>query len=125
MDIPKGFTPQFLDWFRERTEVAWPAHVSRTYERPGAVGFSSEDWQRSGTRWLGGLTDEQISDVERRWSLRFPPDYRLFLRQLHGVEWVHEGDYYSDLVTGRPVQTPRPTFYNWLTDGDAIQRMFA
>lgn len=125
MDVPEGFTPRFLDWFRERTEAAWPAIVSRNNDRSGAAGCAATDWRRSGTRWLGGLTDEQIADVERRWSLRFPPDYRLFLRTLHSVEWVRHGEYYTDPVTGRAVSRPRPTFYNWLTDGDTLQSMFA
>jgi hypothetical protein len=34
-------------------------------------------------RWLGGLSDQEITEIEQHWQLQFPPDYRLFLKTLH------------------------------------------
>jgi hypothetical protein len=83
--VPAEFGEAFLDWFRERTEATWS-----TYPTPTVEGFAKRrllgcDWQ-TGTRWLGGLSEEQLAEVERTWALRFPPDYRLFLHRLHAVD---------------------------------------
>lgn len=48
----------------------------------GRVGGT--DWQ-AGTRWTRDLDEGAINDVERHWGLRFPADYRLFLRCLHAT----------------------------------------
>jgi len=39
-------------------------------------------WFR-GAAWQEGLSDRQIQDIEGRWGILFPSDYRLFLRVLH------------------------------------------
>src|SRR6185295_3937271 len=50
----------------------------------GATGIRAPlpRWFR-GAAWQEGLEEEQIQDIEGRWGLRFPADYRLFLRILH------------------------------------------
>jgi hypothetical protein len=142
--IPAQFDAEFLDWFRAQTEAAWAKGAERTpeevlaqYVEWGAGGCS---WQH-GTRWLGGLGDEQIVEIERRWNLALPPDYRLFLQRLHSVDrpmlcarylaedesphaalaggalataYVEQDEQYMKLVEG-------PSFYNWLTDVDALE----
>src|SRR5262245_38749445 len=76
--IPAQFDAEFLDWFRERTEAAWATGAERTPEDVLAQyvewGAGDCSWQH-GTLWLGGLGDEQIAEIERRWNLAFPPDY--------------------------------------------------
>ncbi len=132
--LPTEFGEAFLDWFRERTEAAWS-----TYPTPTLDGFAKRrmlgcDWQ-PGTRWPGGLTEEQLAEVERAWALHFPPDYRLFLRRLHAVDrplrcttW---GEYPVDAGPPRPPTagmppTPmlrdEPAFFNWLTNADILRR---
>ncbi len=59
---PPEYGVEFLRWFREATERAWAP---------------------SGADWTGGLTDDEIDEVERRWAIRFAPDHRLFLRVVH------------------------------------------
>ncbi len=78
--ILPGFDLEFLGWFRERTE-------------------------RAGARWLPGLPDAFIGAIEQQWAVRFPSDYRLFLRHLHA-----------------PVRPSR--FSNWLTGTDEIHAAF-
>jgi hypothetical protein len=146
--IPAQFDAEFLDWFREQTEAAWATGAERTPEEVLAQYVEWEvggcSWQH-GTRWLGGLGDEQIMEIERRWNLAFPPDYRLFLQRLHSVDrpmlcarylaedespqaalaggalataYVEQADQYMKLVEG-------PSFYHLLTDMDALEGRYA
>jgi hypothetical protein len=146
--IPPRFDDDFLDWFRARLEAYWAALPQRT---PGEVlagyvqsGVGGSEWQ-TGTRWLTGLSDEEIAQVERRWGLAFPPDYRLFLQRLHSEDrptlrasylgedqspqtaevdgalataFVEEFDQYMMLEEGAG-------FYNWLTNGNALEAQWA
>ena len=104
MTIPPHFGEEFLYWFRQRTEEAWANGTPR--------------W-----RWLPGLSDEEIASIERKWNIRFPPDYRLFLHLLHAVGQEKPG-------TGRsrkrlvPVRKSK-IVYNWLLDTKDLRRMFA
>lgn len=146
--ITPRFDDDFLDWFRARLEAYWAALPQRTPEEALAgyvqAGAGGSEWQ-SGTRWLTGLSDEEIAQVERRWRLAFPPDYRLFLQRLHSADrptlrasylgedespqtaeahgalataCVEEFDQYMVLEAGSG-------FYNWLTDGDALEGRWA
>lgn len=127
MSIPEGFTEQFLDWIRIRTENAWANYRSRTFEEYVAARVGGQDWQR-GTKWLDGLSEEEINQVERQWSVRFPPDYRLFLRQLHAVDRPTRGASYTEYVEegeeSHLVPKEKPAFYNWMTDTEALQDAF-
>lgn len=114
------FDTAFLDWFQQRTEAAWETVPEPTLQYSGTLGCK---WQPR-TRWLGGLEDEQVAEIERTWSLRFPPDYRLFIRRLHAVDlpmrctaWRQQADGEPSL----PELRDRPALYNWLSDGDVIQ----
>ena len=118
LEIPAGFTEQFLNWFRARTEAAWSMYQPWTFEDYVAAGVGGSDWQR-GTRWMGGLSEEQIEQIERQWSLRFPPDYRLFLRVLHAIDRPTLGALYNNDSPSRLIPCKRPSFYNWLTDEEA------
>lgn len=116
---PAEFDAPFLDWFRQRTESAWAAVPDPTLQSWGALGCK---WL-PGTRWLDGLDEGQLAKIERRWSLRFPPDYRLFLRQLHAVDRPMRCTAWREETIGEPQMDfrDRPAFYSWLSDGDAIQ----
>lgn len=115
---PSGFDAAFLDWFRWRTEAAWETILPPTLQRWGALGCK---WQ-PGTKWLGGLEDEQVAEIERTWSLKFPPDYRHFLRRLHAVDRPMRCTAWREDSTdeSQPTLRDQPAFYNWLSDGDAI-----
>jgi hypothetical protein len=107
VEIPAGFTEQFLNWFRARTEAAFMCQP-RTFEDYVTAGAGGSDWQ-PGTRWVGGLSEERIEQIERRWSLRFPPDYRLFLRVLHTVDRPRLGAFYTDDSPCHLVPCERPS----------------
>jgi hypothetical protein len=131
MAIPKDFDEAFLSWFRERTEATWAIYPSRTPEEwledCAAAGVGGCDW-RCDTHWLGGLSDQQIARIEWQWKVRFPPDYRLFLRVLHSVDrprlcarWTP----YVKRQESRLESYDGPSFFNWLSDSEALRGRFA
>src|SRR5205814_9040309 len=89
-DIPQHFDEAFLHWFQQRTEESWQHYATRTFEDFVASGVGGRDWQQ-GTRWLGGLSEQEIETIEQRYAVVFPPDYRLFLRILHSVDRLQTG----------------------------------
>lgn len=118
--IPAEFGEDFLTWFRELTESSWSTYPTPTLEALAARRIIGCDWQ-PGTRWLGGLSEEQIAAVERQWSLHFPPDYRLFLARLHAVDRPMRCRSWKYSLSGEPTLHDNTSFYNWLTEGALIQ----
>jgi hypothetical protein len=146
--VPDSFGPEFLDWFRANTEAYW---ASLPDETPDAIRakfikrrVSGCSW-RYGTKWLGGLSDEQIGEAEAQWDIRFPPDQRLFLRRPHTVDRPmrcarylrmakdseQERKYLAPAFADPPGHTlafcAEPSFYDWI-DGkqrikDALERV--
>ena len=122
-NIPQHFDEAFLSWFQERTEETWRRYKTKTFEEFVAGGSGGSDWQR-GTRWLGGLSEQEIAVIEQRYDLRFPADYRLFLRVLHSVDRPCVGARYVDSTM---IPVTRPSFYNWQMDAEiqaAYERLF-
>ena len=100
----------FLRWLRDVTERAWEEYHPRTLTDYRAARMSGADWQR-GTRWTGGLWRGRIADIEKRWRVRFPPDYRLFLGTLHATDRPLMG---AQNVEGDALTlTKEAGFYNW------------
>lgn len=127
MKIPEGFSEEFLDWIRARTEAVWSDYQASTFEEYVTAGVGGKDWQR-GTQWLNGLSEDEIHQIERQWSLQFPPDYRHFLQRLHTVDRPMKGAHYTEYVEGgeesRLVPDEAPSFRNWLAETDAVQGAF-
>lgn len=151
--IPPQFDEQFLDWFRERTEAYW-ATLPRQTPQEVLAGFvnaevGGSEWQQ-GTRWLGGLHEDEIATIEEQWNLRFPPDYRLFLRHLHSVDKpMLRARYIGNVENGNEdisafayakstlatayvppheqylALSEAPSFYNWQTDTATINGQLA
>jgi hypothetical protein len=119
--IPPRFDVEFLEWLRQQTERAWTRYPTGSFERYKTAGIGGASWV-AGTRWLPGLSDAAIDGIEQQWSIRFPPDYRLFLRHLHSVDRRLSGARYIDATKMIPMQTP--SFYDWLTDVDALRDAF-
>jgi hypothetical protein len=113
---PAEFGVDFLRWLRRASEHAWAA-----VDEPPEAEFGLY-WRR-GTRWTGGLADRAIADVEDRYGLRFPPDYRLFLQTLHSTTpWMRGGTY----VDGEHVEAyEAPGFYDWRHDDLQIREAMA
>lgn len=140
--IPDGFGPEFLDWFRASTEAYWASLPDETPDEILAKfikqRMSGCSWQY-GTKWLGGLSDEQIGELEAQWDIRFPPDHRLFLRRLHTVDRPMRCARYlrmaEDFEQGRNYRATaladspgrslalceEPSFYNWIDGKQHIQ----
>lgn len=151
--IPPQFDEQFLDLFRERTEAYWATLPQQTPEEVLAqfvnAGVGGSSWQPN-TCWLSGLREDEIAAIEKQWNLRFPPDYRLFLRYLHSVDkpmlraryigniedvntdvsaFAHAESTLATANVPRHEQcmalSQYPSFYNWQTDTDTINGQFA
>lgn len=120
-DIPQHFDSAFLHWFQERTEEIWQNYQTKTFESFVAARVGGSDWQQ-GTRWLGGLDEQEIARIEQRYQVRFPPDYRLFLQMLHSVDRPMVGAGFARDNTMVPYTTP--SFYNWQTDTTSIQAAY-
>jgi hypothetical protein len=118
--VPPTFDETFLTWFRERTESTWSTYPTSTLERFAEQRRLGCDWQ-PGTKWLGGLEQDQIDAIERAWALRFPPDHRLFLQRLHAVDRALHCAAWSASPPHTQTLREAPAFYNWLTDGDILR----
>ena len=68
----------FLTEFKKATEQKW----SQQSVNPTLSGFQ---FQR-GTRWNPGLSDDKIAEYENILGVRFPVDFRAFLRVLNGTD---------------------------------------
>ncbi len=119
--VPAGFDVTFLRWLRERTQQAWANYRTRPFSAYEAAGVGGRDWKQ-GSRWSPGLSHAQIDQVETEWSVRFPPDYRLFLNELHSIDRPMSGAKFVD--GNKLVPRKEPSFYNWLTDKDSLQWAF-
>jgi hypothetical protein len=71
-------TLEFLAEFKKLTEQRW----SLPSIDPNLFGFQ---FQR-GTRWIPGLSDSEITEFENALGLRFPHDFRAFLRIMNGTD---------------------------------------
>lgn len=68
----------FLTELRNATERMWSSQTIN----PTIYGFQ---FQR-GTRWMPGLSDQQISAYEDILGTKFPLDFRTFLRAMNGTD---------------------------------------
>jgi hypothetical protein len=112
--LPPLFSEAFLAWFRRETEATWSTYASHAPE--DSRERRSREYWREHTKWLDGMTDAEIDAAEARWSVRFPPDFRLFLRMLHTVDCPQRITYYDgdQLVTD-----DHNGLYNWKADDRA------
>jgi hypothetical protein len=118
MPAPAQFNEEFLFWLRVETERVWATYKSKILDTTEGSRRIGADWQ-TGTRWTGGLSESQITGLERRWGCTFPKDYRLFLRTLHATDRPMKGLGYT---SGNSIEAiERPGFYNWLTEQGAIR----
>jgi SMI1-KNR4 cell-wall len=71
-------TDQFLEKFKQATEKKWQEQgINREL-----YGFQ---FQR-GTRWNPGLDDRAIADYEASLGVKFPSDFKTFLRKMNGTD---------------------------------------
>jgi hypothetical protein len=68
----------FLTEFKRVTEAKW----TEKSINPTLYGFQ---FQR-GTRWNAGLSDEMVTEYEGILRIRFPHDFKAFLREMNGTD---------------------------------------
>src|SRR5260370_41101837 len=68
----------FLDEFKRTTEAKW----STVSLDPMIYGFQFQP----GTRWNRGLSDEVVAEYENGLGVRFPHDFKLFLKAPSGPD---------------------------------------
>ena len=146
--IPPRLDNEFLDWFSVRLDAAWavlppqaPNEVLASYVKAGIGGCA---WQQ-GAHWLAGLSEDEVAGVEFGRRLAFPPDYRSFLRRLHTVDrprlcarYLTEAESpevaraegavavaFVERHRQHMALDKKPSFYNWLTDAQALDDQVA
>jgi len=78
LKVPPMISTDFLMEFRRATEAKWR---EKSID-PTIYGFQ---FQR-GTRWIEGLSDEMVSEYEMVLRVRFPHDFKAFLREINGTD---------------------------------------
>lgn len=73
----EGFD-EFLDSFKRATEERWRIKSID----PAGYGFQFQP----GTRWNPGLSDSAIAEYQNALGVRFPPDFKAFLRKMNGTD---------------------------------------
>ena len=101
--FPENLT-DFLTWVKITTEAAWNQ--------------ASEDDFLYGAKWLP-LSEQEIDNLELKYSIKFGSEHRAFLRILHTIN--HRNLSYDDMVESdedsEVKRYGQPSyFYNWLTD---------
>ncbi len=114
MTVPQTLDREFLEWLRSRTEESW-ANLPQ---------LPSDGWQ-PGTRWAKPLSEAEISEIENKWGLSFPPDYRLFLNVLHTTDrpplarkWVGG---LMRLIKGSSELVEGVGFHDWRSNDDVVR----
>ncbi|MBO9659048.1 MAG: hypothetical protein J7527_09505 [Chitinophagaceae bacterium] len=116
--FPENLT-DFLYWIKEATEEYW---CNMSPDLPG-----------HNAKWLP-LTDQQIDELEQKYSVKFGIEHRQFLRVLHTTDKTFEVEKSSDADDdieeaaeekakqrlNLPNYAPS-LFYNWLTEKDWIE----
>ncbi|WBV56162.1 hypothetical protein PFY10_18340 [Chryseobacterium daecheongense] len=110
--IPENLI-EFLYWVKENTETLW----SEDLETSGC-----EEWIH-GAKWIP-LTDQQIDEVEKKYSIQFTPEHKEFLRILHTIDKKEKIEYTEDGEDdAETLIEENSLFYNWLQDDDEIKKM--
>lgn len=112
--IPENYT-DFFYWVKERTEYVWSKNsIEVTY------GFPIGKWIQ-GAKWIG-MTDDEIDQVEAKYSITFNQEHRAFLRILHTLDRKEEIEHTEEVDgSARTVIEKRSFFYNWLEDDVEIK----
>jgi hypothetical protein len=117
-DIPEKFDETFLRWFKETTEAGWEKFLVKD---PLTGNMVPPTGWREGTKWKAGASDADIARMEAQWNIKFPADYKLFLRTLWTTTLPRELEKYLD-GSDHPTLVEEPSFNNYLEDTAHIQK---
>lgn len=104
-DNPTDFFP----WLKVESEKLW----ENVTINPSIFGFQIQ----SGTKWLAGLTDDEISNYEEELGFSFPKIYKLYLKNMNGTDKPGINVYGS---SGYPFAYA-PEFYSYPRDLDIVK----
>lgn len=93
MLVPENFT-DFLYWFKEATEASWAKQELQ----------SGKNSVPLNAMWVG-MNESEIDHIEKKYQIKFPPDYREFLKILHTINGTPNDGHF---------------FLNWLEDEQMI-----
>lgn len=114
--IPTGFNAAFLQWFKKKTEDAWRKGIKKDFILNKTVRM--QPWERK-LRWVGNISQCRINEIEKKWKLCFPADYRLFLKELFAVNNPAQVITYNK--QNKAVIKKIPVFNDWLKDTKTIR----
>ena len=82
MDLENIIAPKnpdkFFPWLKENSERYW-----QTVEINGGIyGFQIQ----KGTKWLPGLSEQEVAEYEKEMGFSFPEVYKLFLKHMNGTD---------------------------------------
>lgn len=116
--IPENFE-DFLYWVKETTERRW-----KNFSKSKKDGnwWNHKHNLFEGAKWVDPLTDEEVDALEIQWNIKFPKDFRSFLKILHRID---KSNYYEDkdFETGEIELSAYHIFHNW-RDKAQIQERF-
>ncbi|MDP2924143.1 MAG: hypothetical protein Q8O30_10570 [Candidatus Omnitrophota bacterium] len=114
--IPEGFNVAFIQWFKKKTEDAWHEGVKKDFILKKMVRM--QPWERK-LRWVGNVSENCIKKIEKKWKLKFPADYRLFLKELFILNEPRHAIVYNK--HNKAAIKKIPMFNNWLKDTKTIR----
>ncbi|MFB9077175.1 hypothetical protein ACFFLS_02955 [Flavobacterium procerum] len=113
MNIPENIT-DFLYWVKERTELFWSINP-----KTSSNVFVCADWAY-GAKWIG-LSEAEIDEIEKKYSIKFIFEHREFLRILHTIDRKERFEYTETFEEDSEIIVEEsPFFYNWLRDEKEI-----
>ena len=69
---------EFFTWLKAESEKLW----GEKEIDGGMYGFQFQ----KGTKWLDGLTDDEIAEYEHEIGFKFPEIYKIYLRNMNGTD---------------------------------------
>ena len=75
---PPHHLNEFFPWLKTESEKLW----GEKDIDGGLYGFQFQ----KGTKWLDGLTDDEIADYERATGFKFPEIYKIYLKNMNGTD---------------------------------------
>jgi len=111
MTIIPNELEDFLFWVKERTELMWSQN--------SGLPLNEEINWAIGAKWKG-LNDQEISEIEKEFDLKFTDDHKLFLKILHSIDKKESIKKYQETIN-IPIEEQIPFFYNWKRDKEEIK----
>ncbi|MVO08181.1 hypothetical protein GOQ30_03250 [Flavobacterium sp. TP390] len=109
--IPNDFEA-FLYWVKETTESRW-SNFSES--KKDGNWWNHKHQVLEGAKWIDPLSDDEIDALEIKWNIKFPSDYRSFLRILHKVDKDDAFEEENE-ETGEMTLSYFPLFHDWRND---------